>query len=385
VNINTIKKALPHAFNAKVVLLMNGIHGVGKSTAVREYCEEQDIGFVDLRLGQMEVGDLLGLPEITSDLAGSKVTVFARPKWFPTSGRGVLFLDEINRSKRDVIQAVFQLVLDRKIHDYVLPDGWQVVAAMNPNTVDYNTLDISDKAFLDRFCHIKVTSSYQDFLSYGDVKGFNKSVLRFISNHPGMLRADTADFSLDYVQPSDRSWEAVSRLTNMYDNGEMPEDIYNELVAGIVGTEASTALMADKKKAEKPIEGLMVLRSYPQVRQQILEQVKPDYYRPDLINDTKNQITAYLKNLKEGEELSTTEYDNLVAFGNDLTNDLFIDQVQTTFDNAAKVFLKLTDEAEDGGRWAAKVDALIVEQEAQPKEEPVDSEVKGKKAKKAKK
>ncbi len=371
-NLNTVKKALPFAFKARVVPCLTGIHGVGKSTAVREYCEDEDIGFIDLRLGQMEVGDLLGLPEITTDHTGHKITVFARPKWFPTEGRGILFLDEINRAKRDVIQAVFQLVLDRRLHDYVLPDGWHVVSAMNPNTSDYTTLDLSDKAFIDRFCHIKITSSYNDFINYGTEKKFNKSILNFINAHPGMLRGKTEDFSLDYVTPSDRSWEQVERLTSLYDKKEVPEDIYNELVVGIVGLEASTAFLQWKKNAEKPVDGMMVLKSYPQVRQQILEQLSPDNYRADLINITKQGVIDIIMERKDKENLSQQEYDNLVAFGNDLTNDLFVDQIRQLL-KKVNVFIKLSEEAEPGGRWSDKVDRCLVDKANKAKNNTVST------------
>ena len=340
-NINGIKKALPYLFKHRITPMLVGQHGVGKSSGILQLAQEQGIGFIDLRLGQMEVGDLLGLPEIVSDKNGNKVTVFARPKWFPTEGSGIIFLDEINRSKRDVIQAVFQLVLDRKLHDYTLPEGWSVVAAANPSTDDYQTLDLSDKAFNDRFCHIKVTSSYQDFIDYGSNKSFNKTVLNFISNHPGMLRGKTQDFTLNMVEPSDRSWEMVSRLSN---DKEMPEDILNELVTGIVGTEAAVAFMAWKKTAEKPIDGMAVLKDYKKVKEQVLAQADSKNYRPDLLNDTKVQIMDYITKKKEQEkELTKKEYDNLVAFMLDLPNDLFTAFCKETF-KVPKFFAQLAED-----------------------------------------
>ena len=353
-NLNGIKKALPYLFRNRVTGNLIGQHGVGKSTAIREYAQEQGIGFIDLRLGQMEVGDLLGLPEIIDDKDGNKITVFARPKWFPVDGKGILFLDEINRSKRDVIQAVFQLVLDRKLHDYTLPEGWQVISAMNPASDDYQVLDLSDKAFNDRFCHIKVTSSYQDFLDYGTTKSFNKTVLNFISNHPGMLRGKTEDFTLKMVEPSDRSWEMVSRLSN---DKDMPEDILNELVTGIVGIEAAVAFMAWKKTAEKPIDGMDVLKNYAKVRDLVLAQVDAKNYRPDLLNDTKQQVLDYVEKKKEKEkELTTKEYDNLVAFMLDLPNDLFTEFCRQTF-KVPKFFAQLAEDK----RIEGKIEACLAD------------------------
>lgn len=341
-NLKTIRRALSPLFQIKMCPLIIGSHGVGKSTSVREYTEQEGIGFIDLRLGQMEVGDLLGLPEIVGK-ADDKRTVFARPKWFPTEGKGILFLDEINRAKRDVLQAVFQLVLDRKLHDYTLPDGWQVVAAINPSTEDYQVTEF-DKALNDRFCHIKVTSSYLDFIGYGNEKGFNKSMLSFISNHPGMLRGVGADFNLNYVTPSDRSWEFVSRLTELFDNKQLDDEIYNELMVGIVGLEASTAYLAWKKTADKPVDGMLVLDNYKKVQKTIVEQADSKNYRPDLLNDTKQSIVAFIqKQDKDKDPLSDKQYENLIAFMLDLPNDLFID-FNRQFFKVPKLLIRLAEE-----------------------------------------
>lgn len=339
-NIETIKQSLPYLFKHNVTGLLIGIHGVGKSSAVRQYTEEQGIGFIDLRLGQMETGDLLGLPDIKEDENGNRITVFARPKWFPTEGRGVLFLDEINRAKRDVLQAIFQLVLDRKIHDYTLPEGWHVVAAQNPSTEDYMVTEF-DKALNDRFCHIKVTSSYTDFLEYGKKKGLNPVVLGFIQAQPGMLRGSTKDFNLAYVTPSDRSTEQVCRLV---DDKTIPDNILNELVAGLIGLEAATALMAYRQTAEKPISGEAVLNSYKKVRKAIVAQCDDKAYRPDLVNDTKQQVLDIIKEKKEQADVSDTEYSNLVAFMLDIPNDLFVDMVKQLAKIPNKLFIKLADD-----------------------------------------
>jgi MoxR-like ATPase len=320
-NINQVKEAVPFLAKHKIVGNLIGMHGVGKSTGVREYAEEAGIGFIDLRLGQMEVGDLLGLPEITTDKNGDKITVFARPKWFPTEGEGVLFLDEINRAKRDVIQAVFQLVLDRKLHDYVLPPGWAVMSAMNPNTADYQTLDLSDRAFLDRFCHIKIASNYEDFINYGTSKGLDKAVTGFIQAHPGMLRDKTEEFNLNFVTPSDRSWTTVARLSQ---DNTIPEHMLNELVTGLVGTEAATAFLAYKRKAEKPVAGADVLKNYKKVQATILDQCSEKNYRADMISTTTKEIVDIIKARPETDEPATKEFDNLVAFMNDITDDIFV-------------------------------------------------------------
>ena len=137
--IQTLKECLPYLFEANIATLVIGHHGVGKSQAVAQYAKEQKIGFMDLRLGTQDVGDLLGLAEFVTELqpytftnpetgkeeTGTRevkvATKFMRPDWFPTDpdSKGIIFMDEINRARRDVLQAVFQLVLDKWRHQSV--------------------------------------------------------------------------------------------------------------------------------------------------------------------------------------------------------------------------------------------------------------------------
>ena len=183
-NIKKFKEAMPYLIQANVATLIQGHHGVGKSQAVKQYCDENGYGFVDLRLGTQDVGDLLGLADFELDAKGNKIaTKFMRPTWFPVdpASKGIIFLDEINRGRRDVLQAVFQLCLDKKIHEYALPKGWHVVAAMNPSTEDYIVTDISDKAFLDRFCHIKLSPSKQEWFDYAKKTKMNAELVQFVS------------------------------------------------------------------------------------------------------------------------------------------------------------------------------------------------------------
>lgn len=340
-NINDIKKALPYLFKTKITPMIVGAHGTGKSTGVREFASENDFEFVDLRLGSMDVGDLLGLPDFTGEGA-RKRTSFMSPDWFPKdpSSRGIIFLDEINRARRDVLQAVFQLVLDRKMHDKELPKEWYVVAACNPDTEDYTVTDTSDKALMDRFCHIKVTSSYQDFLGYGKAKNFDEKVLRFISAQPTLLRGSAKDFSLDYVQPSDRSWEMVSRLMSA---GITEARILNELISGLVGTEASVAYLSFMENEEKPIKGKDIVKKYDKQRAKVQSYSTVENYRSDLLTDTANSVLEYLHEVNG--VVTEKEYKNLIQFALDIPNDVTFPFLQKFIEHK-DIFLKMIEEKE---------------------------------------
>ena len=72
--------------------------------------------------------DLRGLPpRIAADQ-----TEWVPPKFLPTTGKGILFLDELTSAPQMTQAGCYQLVLDRKLGEYTLPDDWVVIAAGNP-------------------------------------------------------------------------------------------------------------------------------------------------------------------------------------------------------------------------------------------------------------
>jgi hypothetical protein len=337
-NITQVKASLPILIKAKITPLLMGIHGVGKTSGVKQFCEENGYEFRSFRLGQLaDAGDMTGLPSIENG-----VTEFLQPAWWPTNGRGIIFLDEINRARRDLLQCVFELCEKGEMNGRKLPEGWAVIAAGNPDSDDYIVTSTDDKAFLDRFCVIKITSSYNDFLTYGKAQKFNKSVTGFITAHPAMLRGNNQDFTLKFVEPSDRSWEKVGLLANLYDNKEMDEATLNELVAGLVGTEASTTFISWKKNAEKPVEGAKVLKDYASVKEKIQTQITSENYRSDLLNETCNQILELLSPYAE-TDIPNQEYSNLVAFLNDIPNDIFTSTIHKCF-KIPKLFMRMADD-----------------------------------------
>ena len=103
-------------------IMLTGRHGIGKSQILTKYFESKGMRVVALFLGQMsDPGDLLGLPN--KDEATGKTT-FMPPYWFPTDGKPiVLFLDELNRARPEILQTVMDLVLNRKLAGRPLPEG----------------------------------------------------------------------------------------------------------------------------------------------------------------------------------------------------------------------------------------------------------------------
>lgn len=330
-NIKNLKEALPYIFEANLATMIVGHHGIGKSQAVKQYTEENNLEFIDLRLGTQDVGDLLGLADFERDSGGNLVaTKFMRPDWFPTGGKGIIFLDEVNRATRPVLQAVFQLVLDKRLHRYELPKGWHVIAAMNPSTQDYIVTDISDKAFMDRFCHIKLSPSKQEFFSYAEDRKFNPELLSFLRNQPELLQDQLEEFSLE-VTPSRRSWDAVNRLLSISETGKkkIPQFLLQELCKGLVGTSAAGALIKALNSKEKPITGEQILKDYEKYQKRILSYKDVKTNRIDALKFTSDDLEKEISERKK--KLTDKEQKNLASFLWDLPRDLSFDLCRSLY------------------------------------------------------
>ena len=129
-------------------ILLRAKHGVGKSSIIKQFAEEKKLHFIDIRLGQRDVGDIIGFP-INEDgkfkhiLPELLAPAFNKPS--------LLFFDELNRGTKDVQQAVFEIILDRRMNGKILHPETLIVSAINQDLNIYSVTDI-DPALLSRFC-----------------------------------------------------------------------------------------------------------------------------------------------------------------------------------------------------------------------------------------
>ena len=111
--------------SASVCLCISGAHAASASRrSSSQVADDLDYDFLDVRAVQLDPVDLRGLPRIAADQ-----TEWVPPKFLPTTGKGILFLDELTSAPQMTQAGCYQLVLDRKLGEYVLPDGWVVIAA----------------------------------------------------------------------------------------------------------------------------------------------------------------------------------------------------------------------------------------------------------------
>lgn len=194
-------------------IMLHAKHGVGKSSVVHqvaeELAEETGIphGFWDVRLSQCEVGDIKGLPVKDEE---RDIIRFLKQEWWPRAqnSRGILFFDELNRASKDVLQAVFEICLDRRLDGEDLPDGWRVVSAVNSDD-DYDVVEL-DPALHDRWFHIDFDPSADEWMEWARGKNVHKAVVEFINRNQNLLDPPVGNLEAGRVYPSRRSWVAFS-------------------------------------------------------------------------------------------------------------------------------------------------------------------------------
>lgn len=242
-DIQSAKEAIFAASLADDAVIMEGLHGIGKSQIVKQFSEEQGYHLEELFLSHQEVGDVIGIPHIIESGKNS-LTTWSVPIWLQrmrdaskAGKKCVLFLDELNRAPIDVRQSALQLVLERKIHEHELPsigtERTLIVAAINPSE-EYQ-VDELDPALLDRFLHISIEADAPVWLKWARENNVNRVVADFIGEYPDRLHWTPGDGS---IGASSRSW---TKLGSYMDNvSKIPEEILFQVMKGKVGKELAS-------------------------------------------------------------------------------------------------------------------------------------------------
>jgi hypothetical protein len=222
-------------------IMLRAKHGVGKSSVVKQSAAEQGIGFHDVRLSQCEVGDIKGLPAIDAEKG---ITTFMKPYWWPRDpeSSGILFFDELNRASKDVLQAVFEICLDRRLDGERLPDGWRVVTAINADD-EYDVVEL-DPALLDRWFVVDFDPTPAEWIAWARAAKVSDVVVEFISRNPNLLDPPVGNLESGRVYPSRRSWVSLSETIDSMDITDSTDGILGQVTKGWVGREI--AVMFEK-------------------------------------------------------------------------------------------------------------------------------------------
>lgn len=247
-------------------IMLVGKHGIGKSEILTEYYSRKGMKVVPLFLGQMsDPGDLIGIPNKNEETGK---TEFMPPYWFPLDGKPiVLFLDELNRARPEILQTIMDLALNRTLAGRALPEGSRIISAVNAGD-QYQLTDL-DPALVSRFNIVNFRPTVQEWLLWAKKAGVDPRVTEFIEENQIWLDKDPdakegADTGLDKT-PDRRGWKRVSDILKV--SGEMTP-LVTKAISAVVGAKASSALVSSVSN-HKIVSGREVLMDFPKVKEKL--------------------------------------------------------------------------------------------------------------------
>jgi hypothetical protein len=199
---------------------------------VHQLAAELSIALRDIRALLLDPVDLRGLPFVGRD----GLSKWATPDFLPGDGEGIIFLDELNAAPAMVQASCYQLVLDRKLGEYTLPEGWVIVAAGNRDSDRASTTRMPTP-LRNRFVHLDFEVDVQEWSEWAIKTSIRPEVIAFIRFRPELLSAFDRDSN---AFPSPRTWEFVSRILN----SKPDPSAEHELIAGAVGSGPATEFSA---------------------------------------------------------------------------------------------------------------------------------------------
>lgn len=243
------KKSLRKAFKNKRPIFMWGPPGIGKSDIIKQLGGELDAHVIDVRLSLWEPTDIKGIPYFDSNTG---TMVWAPPGELPSAefakqhNKIILFLDEMNSAAPSVQAAAYQLVLNRKVGTYSLPDNVVIVAAGNRET-DKGVTYRMPAPLANRFVHLELTVEWDDYFEWAAENKIHKDVVGFLTfSKKDLYDFDPKSSSRAFATP--RSWSFVSELLT---DDDTDESTLTDLVAGSVGEGLAIKFMAHRKHSSK--------------------------------------------------------------------------------------------------------------------------------------
>jgi len=219
-------------------VMLWGPPGVGKSQMIAQVAAKHQVPLIDIRLSQMEPSDLRGIP-----FRAGELVEWAIPAMLPDAKRhgqsGILFLDEITSAPPSVSAAAYQLILDRKLGAYEIPDGWAIFAAGNRQG-DRGVTYTMPAPLANRFSHFDFDINTDDWVAWAYRNGIDDRIIAFIRFRPELL------FDFDPAHnpaafPSPRSWEFAHRALQKF---EHPHELLLGSLQACVGPAAGIEIKA---------------------------------------------------------------------------------------------------------------------------------------------
>ena len=247
VKLSRAKSHLKRAFSKKRPVFIWGPPGVGKSDILAQIAEEGNNLLIDLRMALLDPTDIKGYPYRDED---TNKMMWAAPAELPSEDLAseyetvYLFLDELNSAPPSVQATAYQLILNRRVGQYKLPDNVVIAAAGNRDT-DKGVTYRMPSPLANRFLHLEIEVDHTDWQTWA----VDNDIIPDVVGYLAFAKQDLFDFdpkssSRSFATP--RSWAFVSQ---MLEDSDMTHEEEMDIVTGLVGEGMAIKFMNHKKNA----------------------------------------------------------------------------------------------------------------------------------------
>lgn len=250
------------------VVYAEGHHGIGKTDIILQVAidfygteeqkkmdpakvmamtnEERGWIFVREYPATKNVEDYTGIP--FRDPVTNK-TVWATPEFFPTCGKGVMVIEELNQATEEVLKAMFPMLQDKRIGSHILsPEVFLVITGNPPNSI-HHVVDFPI-ALKDRMQRVGFVHFSKDWVKWAKSTNgaVHPAVISFIEDNPTLMHVIPDDGSLG---PTPRAWTCVSRTCYAFEKKFLTEMMFMEALKNRVGDKAAVKFFGHLKNTFK--------------------------------------------------------------------------------------------------------------------------------------
>jgi hypothetical protein len=250
------KKSLKYCIKKKRPAFLWGPPGIGKSDIVADMCKEMGGYLIDLRLSQCDQTDLRGVPYYNKD---SNKMEWAQPVDLPSEELAeqypiiFLFLDELNSAAPSVQGAAYQLILNRQVGTYKLPDNVVIIAAGNREG-DRGVAYKMPTPLANRFVHFELRVDFDSWETWAVENRIHADIVGYMNSNKGDLNDfDPKSNSKSFATP--RTWTFASELLD----DECDEATMTDLLSGTIGEGLALKFLAHRRIAGKLPKAMDVL------------------------------------------------------------------------------------------------------------------------------
>lgn len=163
-----------------------------------------------------------------------------RPPHCPTDGYGIIFIDEFTQASQSVQSVLAQLILERRLGEHKLGDGWQLCVASN-RIKDRASTSVMPTQVRDRLKPwLNVDNTWESIANHFMDKGINQKIVSWVKYTKDQFTSEQAFDRDANSNPTPRSIEVAGSVLDM----ELDEHLLRPMLCGTIGNEASTSLLA---------------------------------------------------------------------------------------------------------------------------------------------